>query len=260
MEQVVSAAIIEDTVANQEVVKRLLELSFPGRYSLEGCAADVEEGVDLIRESRPSLVFMDIQLNTGTGFDILDRCLEEGLPLPEIIFITAYGKYEYATRAFEYSAIDFLTKPLDPDKFERAVARALDRIRHKGDNSDQIRHLMEVIRHGSNRRTRMAFHRVKGVIEFIEVDRILYCEADGSLTRVYLVDGEVIGAMRHLGHYAGILVRDFPFHPISNKHLVNMDYVKSYDHSELVLTLTTGQVLYASRRGGTDFRRRLQEK
>lgn len=254
----IPVAIIEDTQTNQEIIARFLEIFFEGRLSICGYATDVDEGLDLIQQTGPALIFLDIQLRAGTGFDILDRCIEQGIFLPEIIFITAYGKYEYATRAFEYSAIDFLTKPVDPDKFERAVSRALERIQNKGNNDDQIRHLLDVIRNGANKRTQMAFHRVKGIIEFIEVQRILYCEADGSLTRIHLADGNVISAMRHLGHYTGILVRDFPFHPISNKCVVNMDYVKSYDHGELVLALTNGEVLYASRRGGTEFRRKLQ--
>lgn len=255
----IKVVIIDDTIGNQEIIRKYLEMFFPDRIRVMDTATDVEPAIQAITELRPDLVILDIQLRTGTGFDVLDQLSAKGEVTPQVIFVTAYGKYEYATKAFEYSAIDFVTKPIDPDKFQRSVQRAIDRIGSHSDTRDQVQMLLEYVKSGANRHTKMAFHRVKGLIEFIEVERIIYCEADGSLTRVHLSGGEVLSAMRHLGHYSNILVQDFKFYPISNKIVVNMDYVRSYNHAELALTLTNGQVIYASRRGGTDFRRLLQD-
>lgn len=251
--------IVDDTRANQEIVKGYFGMMFPDSIEICGMAIDVQPAMELMLECNPDLVILDIQLKTGTGFDLLDGLLAKNIPIPEVIFITAYGKYEYATKAFEYSAIDFLTKPIDPDKFQISIQRAIAKIGSTGRNEPQIKMLLDHVRGGGIKHTKMAFHRVKGLIEFIEVDRILYCEADGSLTKVFLEGGEVVTVMRHLGHYSNILVQDFSFYPISNKTIVNMDYVKSYNHSELALLLTTGQVVYASRRGGADFRKLLNE-
>lgn len=249
--------IVDDTRANQEIVKGYFDMMFPDSIEICGMAIDVQPALQLISECNPDLVILDIQLKTGTGFDLLDGLLERSIPIPEVIFITAYGKYEYATRAFEYSAIDFLTKPIDPDKFQISIQRAISKIGAMGKSEPQIKMLLDHVRGEGVKHTKVAFHRIKGMIEFIEVDTILYCEADGSLTKVYLEGGEVVTVMRHLGHYSNILIQDFSFYPISNKTLVNMDYVKSYNHSELALTLTGGQVIYASRRGGSDFRKLL---
>lgn len=251
--------IVDDTIGNQEIIRRYFEMFFADRLEVVDTAIDVEPALTSIHHWKPDLIIMDIQLRTGTGFDILDELAIQGQRVPHVIFVTAYGKYEYATKAFEYSAIDFVTKPIDPDKFQRSVQRALDRISSQSDTKGQVQMLLDYVKSGANRHTKMAFHRVKGLIEFIEVERIIYCEADGSLTKVYLSNGEVLTAMRHLGNYSNILIEDFRFYPISNKTVVNMDYVKSYNHAELALTLTTGQVIYASRRGGADFRRLLQD-
>ena len=249
------AVIIEDTQANQDIIAGYLEILYPD-LSLGGSAIDVQPAVELISAERPDLVFMDIQLKTGTGFDVLDGLMGNGETLPEIIFITAYGKYEYATKAFEYSAVDFVTKPIDPEKFQRAVDRALERLRNRQENRVQMDMLMDMVKNGANRMTRMAFHRVRGMLHFVEVDKITHCQADGSITKVSQVGGESFTATRNLGHYSRVLLQDFNFFEVSNNTIVNLDYLATYNHGELAITLTTGDVLFASRRGG----QRLKDK
>lgn len=256
-ERMFKTLIIEDTQANQEIITGYLELLYP-ELQVGGCAIDVQPAVDLIDSERPDLLFMDIQLKTGTGFDVLDHMMGNGDNLPEIIFITAYGKYEYATKAFEYSAVDFVTKPIDPDKFQRAVDRALERIRNRQENRTQMSMMMDMVKNGANRMTRMAFHRVRGMLHFVEVDKVTHCQADGSITRVMQVGGESFTATRNLGHYSRVLLQDFNFFEISNNTIVNLDYLATYNHGELAITLTTGDVLFASRRGGQRLKDKLQ--
>ena len=100
----------------------------------------------------------------------------------------------------------------------------------------------------------MAFHLTKGVIEFVEVNDIVYLEADATVTNIYLSKGQQLTAVRNLGYYSKLLMSDYNFFPISHKDLVNLNYVKSYKHRELTLFLTTGKHLFASRRGGRDFK------
>lgn len=249
--------IVDDSQGNLEVVEMYLQSLFPTEVEVVGSAGTIESAFDGILSSNPDLLILDIQLREGTSFDLLDQIMKSGRDIPDVIFVTAFGKYEYATRAFEYAAIDFLPKPIDPDKLEHAVNRSL-KMRNGGQNSpDQIKMLLEYVKNGATKNTKLALHRIKGVIEFVEVDQILYLEADGTLSKVFMLDNTNIIAMRNLGHYASILTKDFRFAHISNKHLVNMEYVKSYNHSELAIKLSNGTVLYASRRGGSDFKRLL---
>lgn len=138
--------IVDDTRANQEIVKGYFDMMFPDSIEICGMAIDVQPALQLISECNPDLVILDIQLKTGTGFDLLDGLLERSIPIPEVIFITAYGKYEYATRAFEYSAIDFLTKPIDPDKFQISIQRAISKIGAMGKSEPQIKMLLDHVR------------------------------------------------------------------------------------------------------------------
>lgn len=251
-----NVVIIDDTLGNQEIIRKYFEMFFADRIHVADTALDVEPALDSIRSWRPDLIIMDIQLRTGTGFDVLDQLATDGEPLPQVIFVTAYGKYEYATKAFEYSAVDFVTKPIDPEKFQRAVDRALERLRNRQENRVQMDMLMDMVKNGANRMTRMAFHRVRGMLHFVEVDKITHCQADGSITKVCQVGGDSFTATRNLGHYSRVLLQDFNFFEVSNNTIVNLDYLSTYNHGELAITLTTGDVLFASRRGG----QRLKDK
>ena len=226
------------------------------QVTLIGEAATQEEAYQLIQTLSPSLVFMDIQMKEGTSFDLLEKLHNEGGVHFEIIFVTAYGKYEYATKAIEYSALDFITKPIEPDKLKTAVEKA-EKVLDKNQYAAQIALLLENLARPNTKSKRIAFHLAKGIVEFVEVENIIYLEADTQVTYIFLKNGEKLTAMRNLGHYSKLLLTDYDFFPISNKHLVHLAYVTRYNHSELTVRLTNGEHLFASRRGGKDFRQYL---
>ena len=87
----------------------------------------------------------------------------------------------------------------------------------------------------------------------------MYLEADGTVSYIYLQNETKLTAVRNLGHYSKLLMAEYNFFPVSNGLLVNLDFVKRYNHSELTVNLTNGKHLYASRRGGQDFRRFLND-
>lgn len=258
MNHEIKALIIEDSIDNREALKTLLSQNCP-EVMIEGEAGDVEKGYELILEKDPELVFLDIQLKNHTSFDLLDRLLKNDSIDFEIIFITAHGSFEYATRAIAYSALDFITKPIDSQKLVDAVNKAQSRL--NGDQyGDQIRMLLENLSTPQSQVNRIAIHLTKGVIEFIPVEEIMYLEADRTITYVYLTEDRKLNAMRNLGHYSKLLVSDHPFYPISNKIVVNLDYVTRYNHSILTVTLENGKKIQASRRGGQEFRRFLNNQ
>jgi two-component system LytT family response regulator len=254
----IKAIIIEDSKGNREALKSLLKSECP-EVTIIGEASDIDAGYELIKDTEPDLVFLDIQLKDQTSFDLLDRLVKEDSINFEIIFTTAYGNFEYATRAIAYSALDFITKPIDSQKLKQAVEKAKSRI-SKEQYRNQIKLLLENISSPQSNANRIAIHLTKGVIEFVPVDDIRYLEADRTITYVYLKEGEKLNAMRNLGHYSKLLVGEHPFHHISNKFVVNLDYVKRYTHSNLTVELEDGTELNASRRGGQDFRRFLNNQ
>ncbi len=249
--------IIEDILNNREALKKLLASDCP-EVEIIGEADSVLSGFDLILQKKPDLVFLDIQLKDGTGFDILSRLLEKDKIEFEIIFFTAHGNFENATKAIEYSALDFITKPIDPSKLCQAVNKFEKKVDRTQYNT-QIALLLENIAKNNSKGKRIAIHLSKGIIEFVEVDEIVYLEADATITNVYLLRGNKLTAMKNLGFYSKLLMSDYNFFPISNSLVVNLDFIKRYNHSELAVVLTSGKTIYASRRGGQDFRKFLND-
>lgn len=257
MMHMLKAIMVEDMLANREVLRTMLTELCP-QVELVGEAENVEQGYHLIKSARPDIVFLDIQLDRETSFDLLDRLHEEDAIGFEIIFITGVGTFENVTRAIEFSALDFIHKPISEDKLVQAVEKAAKRI-NKPQYNRQIELLLDILSHPTQKSRRIAFHLLKGIIEFVPVDDVVLLEADGPMTHIRLRDGSKLTAMKNLGHYSRLLTSDFNFFQISNDKVVNLDFVKRYNHAELTLTMLDGSRLIAARRGGQDLRRFLSE-
>jgi two-component system LytT family response regulator len=255
--QKLSAIMVEDMLANREVLRTMLTDLCP-QVELVGEAENVEQGYQLIKSTQPDIVFLDIQLDRETSFDLLDRLHEEDAIGFEIIFITGVGTFENVTRAIEFSALDFIHKPISEEKLVSAVEKAAKRVQ-KPQYNRQIELLLDILSHPTQKSRRIAFHLLKGVIEFVPVDDVVLLEADGPVTHIRLRDGTKLTAMKNLGHYSRLLTSDYDFFQISNDKVVNLDFVKRYNHAELTLTLLDGSHLIAARRGGQDLRRFLSE-
>jgi len=253
----IKAIMVEDMLANREVLRTMLAGVCP-QVELLGEAENVEQGYRLIKSVQPDLVFLDIQLDRETSFDLLDRLYAEDAIGFEIIFITGVGTFENVTRAIEFSALDFIHKPISEEKLVKAVEKAAKRINRPQYNR-QIELLLDILNHPAQKSRRIAFHLLKGIIEFVLVDDIVLLEADGPVTHIRLRDGVNLTAMKNLGHYSRLLTTEYNFFQISNDKVVNLDFVKRYNHAELTLTLVDGTHVIAARRGGQDFRRFLSE-
>lgn len=251
------AIIVEDIPHELAYLKECLAQNCP-QVEVVGATGQSTQALQLIREHEPDLLLLDIEIDQGTSYDLLDQLQRQGIRLTcEIIFMTGHPKFDYATTAFAYSALDFLTKPIDPQHLQKAIARACERP-NWDQYARQLNLLMDLVRSPEPRSNRLALHQPGGVIEFIDIDQILYLEADGVTTQFMMQDGRLMLAMRNIGQYSKLLERH-GFFPISQSIMVNLDQLKRYDHAERVLTLNNGKTLYASRRGGQDLRHYLNQ-
>jgi two-component system LytT family response regulator len=210
------AVVVED---HPEILEELVQLIRENCRGVEltGTATTVVAGAKLIRETHPDLIFLDIELPDGTGFDLLD-ILERSV---RVIFIT--GSDTHAIRAFRYAAIDYLLKPVDPKELVEAVQLAqsgykLDRERlniykTSFDNEEKVP-------------DRIALH-TQDKIHFIEVEDIMRCMADGNYTRFYLAGGISLLVAKTLKDYDRLLSAA-DFLRVHQSHLVNMKHVKEY--------------------------------
>lgn len=214
--------IVEDEVHSREALKSLLE-EFCEGVEIAGLAGDVETAVAMIKEKGPDLVFLDVELQTGTGFDVLDQVGNVNF---DIVFTTAFE--QYAVKAIKLSSIDYLLKPIDIEELQQAVEKA----RTKKDGEVQRRKLetlMSNLESPSGKR-KICLATSDG-IEFINIQDIVYCEANGSYTNFNLTNGTKILVSKNLKEYETILT-DQNFMRVHNSFLINLGEVKKFVKSD----------------------------
>ena len=257
LERKIKAFIVEDVKDNRDVLIRMLS-KYEDNIEIIGYADNIDEAHEFLTSHVIDLVFLDIQLDKGTSFDLLDKLHDENKVKFEIVFVTGHGNFETVTRAISFSALDFITKPIEPENLDKAIEKALKRIDFRQYNR-QIDLLLEYIQKPSVAENRIAFQTVKGGVEFVQLEEINYLEADGVITYVFKTDQTRIPANKNLGYYSRLLSHHHYFFQISSSILVNTRQVKKYYHSDLKLDMINGTTIYASRRGGQDFKRHLAE-
>lgn len=208
------AILIEDIPAVRAELRRLLELHCP-QVEIMGEAESVVSGAKLMKQTAPDLLFLDIELPDGTGFDILDMVSH---PV-QVIFTTAVDAY--AVQAFRYAAIDYLLKPIDPDQLIAAVTRANER----EPLAEKQKSILSQALNGRPLK-RMALH-TQDRIHIIDVDRIRRCEADGNYTRFFIKEKSPILVAKTLKEFDRML-QEAGFLRVHQSHLVNLAEVAEY--------------------------------
>jgi two-component system, LytTR family, response regulator len=217
------AVIIEDEHRLREALSILLEMVAGEQVTVVGYAENVDDAVKVVNRLKPDLVFMDIMLKDGTGFDVLQRLERRGFHL---IFTTAYE--EYAIRAFKFSAIDYLLKPVDQEELRLAIHRIQD-LQQKAVGEQQLHELQENLQKSPERLvlpTLEAMHVVR-------VDEIVRCETSGSYTTFLLADGRKIIVSRPLKNYEDILLPPL-FFRVHQSHLINLQHIQSYSKEGMI--------------------------
>jgi len=202
--------------------------SIIGEYCPElevaGRAYDVNEGVSLINEKKPDLVFLDVEMPNGTGFDLLSQFPEKNF---DVVFITAFN--HYAINAIKFSAVDYILKPVNISEFIEAVKKVIQK--RSGDtshNNESLKVLMENLRSASP--SRLAIPTADGM-EYLNPKEIIRIEADRSYSWFYLTGNRKILVSRHLKEFQDLL-SDRSFFRSHNSHLINLKYVRKFIRRE----------------------------
>ena len=215
------ALIIEDMPQAVAVLEADLATYCP-EVEVTGVAHSVVSAAKLLRQQKPDLIFLDILLGDGTGFDLLE--IFPGLDA-RIIFVTASD--EFALRAFRYAAVDYLLKPIEPEQLQDAVRRAQKQI---GGTRESLSVLQEAIARPDVLPSRISLHTQERIL-VVEVDQIVRCEADDNNTRFLLASGEKVFVTRTLKHYEQLL-EGHGFMRVHQSHLVNFRYVRGLEKKE----------------------------
>lgn len=214
--------VVDDEKNAREAIVTLMELYFPDDTIIYQ-AESVHSAIDVIYKTDPNLLLLDVRLKDGSGFDILKKLGTISIP---VIFITAYE--EFAIRAFKVSALDYLLKPIDPDELQQAVMKAKQKI-EKEKIADRLevftRHFKEA---ESNRRMVL---KTADAIFFIQLEDIIYCQAEGAYTRFFLAHEKPILVSRSLGEYEE-MINNRHFIRVHQSFLVNMNRVIRYEKGD----------------------------
>lgn len=245
----IKAIIIDDEERARYALKGLLDNFCKDVQVVHECS-NVPDGVLAINKSRPNLVFLDIEMPEYNGFEILDFFREIDF---EIIFVTAYN--EYALKAFEVSAIDYLLKPVDVEKLQSAVEKVKKKLNGK-DMLNKLTVLKESLNNGSFNKIALPVN--EGLI-FVNTSEIIYLEADGAYTEVWLSNGTRIVVSKKLKFFEDVLESKPFFFRSHRSYMVNINYIQKYNRSENSLTLDNGKMVIISRDRKTEFERQLKE-
>jgi len=245
----IQTVLVDDEIDSIRVLQRLLE-SYCPNVNILGTANGVGTGVELIGETRPDLVLLDIEMSQGNAFDMLNQLM----PLTfQVIFVTAFDNY--AIRAFKYSAVDYLLKPVDIDDLRNAIGRVRERP-EAGDLAEQMKILLNNVGMLHLTQQKMAIPTITG-LNFVPVQDILRFEAKGSYTVIYLSGGETVMATRTIRDYEDVLPENI-FCRIHNSHIINLSRIEKYQKGRGgIVLMEDGTTIEVAARRRDEFMRRL---
>lgn len=214
----IKALIIDDENRTRELIAKMIT-SFGFNIEAIPVGENVKSGIQAIEDIQPDIVFLDIQMPDGTGFDVLKSVKNKNF---EVIFITAHE--EFAIKAIKFSALDYLLKPIDPTELRAAVEKAVKAIDDKKEETqfDALQYNIQ-----PNQKRRLVLKTQESVY-VVELDEIIRCEADRNYTSFFLTGGKKILVSKTLKEYETLL-SGHNFLRVQQSHLINLDYVDRYD-------------------------------
>ena len=216
-----TAIIIDDMKLARATLRLGISDTLPG-IQIIGEADGVVQGIKLAKDTKPDIVFLDIEMQDGDGFDVLDILTDLN---SKVIFVTASN--EYAIKAFQYAAVDYIMKPVDPDLLRKAVEKV---IKQGKTQKEQILLVKEQMKGDNKPSTKLALH-TSDKIQIVDFSEIIRLEAMGNYTTFYLQDVSKVLVTRTLKEYDRLLSPS-GFLRVHQSHLINLEHVAAYVKSD----------------------------
>ncbi len=213
----ITAVIIDDSKTSHDIITNIVKNNFNNIDIIDN-AFDVKSGIFVIKKNNPDIVFLDVEMPDGTGFDLLKNLSTHNFKL---IFITAHQ--EYAINAIKFSALDYLLKPLDDDEICLAIKTAVNKIKK---DEEQLKIKTFIENHENNNQQKIVLKTSNNVF-VLTVSDIIRCESDNNYTVFYTNNNEKIMVSQTLKQYDNMLAK-YNFIRIHKSHLVNTKYIKQY--------------------------------
>ncbi|HAW18915.1 MAG TPA: DNA-binding response regulator [Flavobacteriales bacterium] len=219
----IRALIVDDEELARENLKFLLADYCPN-VQVEGTASSAKEAVRFLKTNNIDLLLLDIEMPNGSGFELLESL--QGEIDFKIIFITAY--HEYALKAFKFSAVDYLLKPINPEDLEAAIGK----ISPGGalEPQENIQALIENMNSKSSGINKIALASMEG-LQFVDLSEIVYCESQDNYTQFFLVDGSKIMVSKTIKYYEEVLDSS-KFFRVHRSNIINLSFIDKYVKGE----------------------------
>lgn len=245
----INAIIIDDEERARNTLSSLLLSYCPEIKVLDTCS-NVPDGVLAINKNKPDVVFLDIEMPDYNGFELLGFFREIDF---DIIFVTAYS--EYAIKAFEISAVDYILKPIDIDQLKNSVEKLKQKKLHS-QMQEQIALLKDSYKGDDIRKIALS---MSNGLTFVEIADIVLLEADGAYTTFYLKDGQKVLVSKKLKFYEDILSNRRFFFRTHRSYFVNVNFIKKYSRSENAILMDNEMSITISRDRKQEFEALLKE-
>jgi len=241
----IKTVIIDDEENNIGTLQSLLTQFCP-EIEIIGTAGNAKQAFTVINELQPQLVFLDIEMPMGNGFDLLEKLMPVNF---EVIFVTAFD--QYAITAFKYAALDYLLKPVSIDDLKRAVNRSAIRIAEKNVNN-RIESLIANFRSEAQGLKKIGLPTAEGLV-FEEIENIMHLQAESNYTFVYIRNKKKMTITKSLKEFEDLLPANI-FCRLHHSHIVNLNYItKYYKGRGGYVELTDGTTVEVSTRKKDDF-------
>ena len=217
MSDSIKTIIIDDEADARASVRMIIE-SFPNNLEIVAETISVKQSIEELTNHKPQLIFLDIDLEDGTAFDLLEKL--ESIDF-KIIFVT--GSNQSAIKAFRFNALDYILKPINPDELIEATQKAIKSI-NEGSLKIQLNNLLE--QQKLTQQKNIILSTLED-IHVVEIENIVRCESDGNYTTFFLNTKEKIMVSKNIKEYADLL-SDYSFFRSHQSHLINLNYFSKY--------------------------------
>ena len=242
----IKTIIIDDEYLNRDLISKLV-CNLNENFEIIATAENIDDAFSLITKHQPDLIFLDIKMPGGNGFELLKRFDK---PKFEVVFITGFD--EYALQAFDFNALDYVLKPIDTVKLANTLDRVYDRINSKLSLASQLKDILNVYDGDNYIISKIPIHH-RDRVELIDVNDIFSIEADKGYTIFNTTnDGEFISA-RQFSSFEFIFEKHRNFVKVNRGVYLNTNFIKNYSKGEpCIITLRNSQSFEVSRRKKTE--------
>ncbi|TWF44425.1 LytTR family two component transcriptional regulator [Chitinophaga polysaccharea] len=241
----IKAIIIDDERNSRDIIALMLEKYCPG-ITIADTASDCADGIEKIKKHRPNLVFLDLEMPDGTGFDVLSGTLPD-IPF-EAVFVTAFEKK--FLHVIRFSDVELILKPIDKESLLQAVALTSARI-NAGDPKDRYRVLLENFNNSKPVAWKLLIPATNGEAYTIQFPAIEYLEAQGDNCLFYLNNGTNITAIQSFRYYADLFAT-LRFYQVNNSQMIQLANVSHLEASSSKVVLKSGVILEITERRQRD--------